>query len=69
MSDDDKKIYPYILKLAKDMKLHKIKGVDFHSGNVGWDKNKENLVLFDISYLFHDSYLHRLIQKIKTIII
>lgn len=40
MSDDDKKIYPYILKLAKDMKLHKIKGVDFHSGNVGWDIKK-----------------------------
>lgn len=41
-------IYPYVLKIAKELKLHGIIETDFHGENLGWDKDRENLVLFDI---------------------
>jgi hypothetical protein len=43
-----KNLYPHVLNICKELKLHKIKETDFHSGNIGWDKNRKNLVLFDI---------------------
>lgn len=44
-----RELYPYVRNISTELKKHKIGGTDFHSGNVGWDKTKQNLVLFDIS--------------------
>jgi hypothetical protein len=50
--EDIKKIakdfYPKILNIAKELKKHGVKDVDFHSGNIGWDKDHENLILYDL---------------------
>lgn len=60
------KLYPYIVKICKELKLHKIKETDFHSENMGWDKNFENLVLFDLGgYIEEIEPSNRKINKIK----
>lgn len=41
-------IYPKILKIAKELKLQHILYADFHEGNVGWDKDHENLIFYDL---------------------
>jgi hypothetical protein len=41
-------LYPKVLKMAKELKLHGVKETDFHSDNVGWDVKHENLVIYDI---------------------
>lgn len=41
-------IYPKIVKIAKELKKHNIPETDFHGGNVGWDKDHENLILYDL---------------------
>jgi hypothetical protein len=43
-----KDFYPKILNIAKELKKHNVKDVDFHGGNVGWDKDHENLILYDL---------------------
>ena len=40
--------YPKILNLTKELKKHHVNYIDFHCDNVGWDKDYENLILFDI---------------------
>lgn len=49
-------LYPKVLTIAKDLKRHNIKETDFHGGNIGWDKNHENLVLFDIGGQTNTNY-------------
>lgn len=36
-----KMLYPHVLNICKELKLHKIEQTDFHGGNLGWDKNKK----------------------------
>lgn len=51
------KLYPHIVNIAKELKLHKIHSFDFHGGNIGWDKDKKYLVYFDIGgYTKKDNY-------------
>jgi hypothetical protein len=40
--------YPKILNIAKELKRKGILKTDFHSGNIGWDIDHENLVLYDL---------------------
>ena len=49
-------IYPKILKIAKELKKHNIPETDFHGGNVGWDKDHENLILYDLGGCTKKSY-------------
>lgn len=53
-----KELYPHIINIAKELKKHHITGlVDFHGGNVGWDKDRTKLVFFDIGgYTKKDNY-------------
>lgn len=43
-----KKLYPHVVNIVKELKKHKIKSTDFHSGNIGWANNKSKLVLYDL---------------------
>ncbi|MCK9415859.1 hypothetical protein M0Q97_04295 [Candidatus Dojkabacteria bacterium] len=48
LKKDIEKILPHIINIVKELKRHHITDFDFHSGNVGWSKDKKNLVFFDI---------------------
>lgn len=43
-----RKIYPLIVNIVKELKLHGIKETDFHAGNIGWNEDKTKLILFDL---------------------
>lgn len=61
-----KKLYPYVLNICKELKLHKIAETDFHSANLGWDKNRKNLVLFDIGGYVETTMKKGKINRIKV---
>lgn len=42
-----KGLLPHIRNIVKDLKKHKIKNTDFHSGNLGWNKDGK-LIMFDL---------------------
>lgn len=52
LSEEDaevvREIYPLIVNIVKELKLHGIEETDFHSGNIGWDEDKTKLILFDL---------------------
>lgn len=58
---------PKIIDIAKELKLHKIIYPDFHAGNVGWDKDKKNLIFYDIGGLTKGYIEHQYNLKHKTI--
>jgi hypothetical protein len=59
-------IYPKIVKIAKELKKHNIPETDFHGGNVGWDKEHENLILYDLGGSIRNSYNYH--SKFKEIV-
>jgi len=58
-------IYPKILNIVKELKLKGVHDTDFHQGNLGWDENHENLILYDLGGEMKSSY--RTKDKFKQI--
>jgi hypothetical protein len=57
--------YPKIVNIIKDLKKHGVKETDFHSDNVGWDRNYKNLVLFDIGGNLKTNWVNFINAKFK----
>lgn len=41
-------LHKHIVNIVKELKSHKIKETDFHAGNIGWDKDRTKLILYDL---------------------
>lgn len=61
--------YPMIINIAKELKKHRIQSTDFHSQNIGWDRNRKNLVLFDLGgyYNRETDWMSFINAKFKTL--
>jgi len=59
-------IYPKIVKIAKELKKHNIHETDFHCNNIGWDKDHENLILYDIGGILNHNYNAKFKEIVTT---
>lgn len=59
------RLLPHIKNIVKDLKKYKIPETDFHSGNLGWNKDYTKLIMFDLGG-YIDTKLKDKFSRVKS---